>query len=63
MMKGAGVVPAEVRMLKGVGTVDFMCLRVEEPEMLEGFSRDEFELGQSIVVGSRSPKVGNKGVD
>ena len=61
VVKGAQVVLAEPRVLEGVGAVDFMCVREEEPKMTEGLVRDELELGKSILVGGWPSEVGDKG--
>jgi hypothetical protein len=50
-------------MLEGVGAVDFVCLRKEEPEVVEGFPWDKLELGKGVLVGSGLSEVGSKGVD
>ena len=63
MVKWAQVVFAEPGMLDGVGAVDFVCLRKEEPEVVEGFPWDKLELGKGVLVGSGLFKVGSKGVD
>jgi hypothetical protein len=61
VIKGAQVVLAEPRVLEGVGAVDFVCVRKEEPEMAERLVRDEFKLRESVLVSGGSSKVSDEG--
>jgi hypothetical protein len=47
--------------LEGVGAVNLVHVREEEPEVSEGFVWDGFELGKGVLVGNRLPKVRDKG--
>jgi hypothetical protein len=47
--------------LKGVGAVDFVCVRKEEPEIAERLVQDELKLGESVLVSGGSSKVSNEG--
>jgi hypothetical protein len=61
MVKGARVVLAEPRVLEGVGVVDLVCVREEEPKVAEGLMRDKFKARKGVLVSGGSPKVCNEG--
>ena len=61
VMEWARIVFAEPRVLEGVRVINFVCVGEEEPEVSEGFPRDEFELGKDIWVCSGASEVGHKG--
>jgi hypothetical protein len=61
VVKGARVVLAEPRVLEGVGAVDFVCVRKEKPEVVEGLVRDKFKPRNGVLVSGGPSKVGNKG--
>jgi hypothetical protein len=63
VMKWAGVVLAKPGVLESIRAVNFVGLRKEEPEMAEGFPKDELELRKGVLVGGGSSEIGNKGVD
>jgi hypothetical protein len=60
VMEGAGVVLAEPRVLESVGAVDLVCVGKEEPEVAEGFVRDEFKVREGVLVGDGAPKVSDE---
>jgi hypothetical protein len=60
MMKGARVVLAEPRVLKGVQAIDFVSIREEEPEVAEGFVGDEFKARKGVLMGDGPSKVGDE---
>jgi hypothetical protein len=43
VMEGTRVVLAEPRVLEGVGAVNLVSVREEEPEVAEGFARDKLK--------------------
>jgi hypothetical protein len=61
VIKGAGVVLAEPRVLKVVGAVDLVCVRKEEPEVVEGLIWNEFEARKGVLVSGGPSKVSDKG--
>jgi hypothetical protein len=61
VVKGARVVLAEPRVLEGVGAVDLVCIRKEEPEVTEGLVGDELKARKGVLVSGRSPKVSDEG--
>jgi hypothetical protein len=61
MMKGARVVFAEPRVLEGVGAVDLVSIRKEEPEVAEGLVQDELEARKGILVSGGPSKVSDEG--
>jgi hypothetical protein len=63
MVEWARVVFAEPGVLEGVRVVNLVCLGEEEPEVTEGLSRDELELGKGVLVSSGLSEVGHQGVD
>ena len=63
VIKWAKVVFAEPEVLEGMRAVNFVGLGEEEPEVVKGLPRDELKLEKSVLIGSRSSEVGNKGVD
>jgi hypothetical protein len=63
VVEWAGIVFAEPGMLDGMRTVDFVGLREKEPKMVEGFSRDKFELRKSVLVGGGPSEICHKGVN
>jgi hypothetical protein len=60
-MKGARVVFTEPRVLKGVRAIDLVSVREEEPEVVEGFTQDEFEARKGVWVGGGLSKVCDEG--
>jgi hypothetical protein len=47
--------------LEGVGAVDFVCVRKEEPEVAKGLVRDELKLRKGVLVSNGPSKVGDEG--
>jgi hypothetical protein len=60
-MEGTRVVLAKPRVFEGVGAVNLVNVREEEPEVAEGFVRDKFKARKGVLVSGGLPKVRNEG--